>query len=112
MVLPGDIARGPGRERFAGLRQPRLVPERDAVEVVGPLDVPAVHGVVLVALVLHGDLQRFGERDRVQHVPAIADAAVAGLPALPSGLPEPGAGPRAESPGIVEIVLAPSSLKA
>src|SRR5262249_4928518 len=112
MAQPGDAPFGPGRQVPKRLRLTRLVPEGDAVEEVGPLDIPGVFGFRTIALVLHRHLQRLRKADRIEDVPAVADTAVSGGVSLPARLSEPvtGAGPKA--PGVVEVVLAAGPLQA
>src|SRR5207244_1648750 len=102
----------PGRELAESLRLAELVPVSDAGEEIGPLDVPGLGRVGSVALVLDRHSERPCEADRIEDVPAIAHAAVAGAPALPARLAEPRARARPESPGVVEVVLGAGSLQA
>src|SRR4030042_1645876 len=67
--------------------------------------------VVEITAMLDGDPERLGEVNRVEQVPAVADAAVAGRVTLPAGLAEPGPRSRAESPGVVEVVFAAGPLE-
>src|SRR5438094_661830 len=111
MDLPRHAPLGPWRQVTERFRLAGLIPEGDAGEEVRPLDVPRFFGHGPVAFVLHRHLQRAGEVDRVQDVPAIADAFVAGAPALPARLAEPDAGTRSEAPGVVEVVLGAGALQ-
>src|SRR5262249_11372413 len=89
-----------------------LVPKGDAVEQVGSLKKKAFKILRAVSLVFDGEFEGFGKRDRVRNVPTVADAAVARVIALPTGLAEPVSGARAESPGIIEIILTAGALEA
>ena len=110
--FPGHVALRPGRQLPEGFRGAGLIPVGDTVEKIGPLDVPAVFGFSAVTFVLHRHLQRRAEVDGIEHMPAVADAAIPRAPSLPARLPEPVTGARPEAPGIVEIVLAARPLQA
>ena len=111
-MLPRHAAIGPGRQLAKGLRLAGLIPEGDAADEIGPLQVERFRILFAVPLVFDRHAKRLVESDRIEHVPAIARGTVAGLLALRSRRAEPVARARPKPPGVVEIVLAAGSLKA
>ena len=112
VVPPGHTSLVPGRRgREGSLRLARLIPICYAAEEIGPLDIKTIFRLIAVAAVFDGDLERFGKMHRIEQMPSVANAAVAGLIALPAGLAEPGAGSSSKSPRIVEVVFAACPLQ-
>ena len=112
LVTPGNAPLGPRGQRREPLRLAGLVPEGHAAKEIRTLQVESFQVVLVVSLVLDRQLERPGEPDRVEHVPPVADPAVAGPVTLPARLTEPVSGSRPESPGVIEVVLGPGPLQA
>src|SRR5262249_3108517 len=110
--LPWDTTFRVSRQTAEPLRLAGLIPKCDAVDEVGALEIKALAVFCTIPFVFNRDLERFVKADWIEHVPAITDATVTCVIALPAGLSEPMTCARTKTPSVVEIIFTTSPLQA